>query len=154
MSWRKGAGQGGKPSASLSTHSKVHNKHSMHHHHHHMSQCKRTLGIVSCFWVLNFILLAWHGNLLHGCWIITESYLPLFFFFTSDGLALSSQADCWHLGWPTLWCPQGRAVHPCTWYLLPANQHPRNQLQQRASGTVSSLHAWKHQRKVELNWAL
>ena len=25
-----------------------------------------------------------------------------FFFLYIDGLALSSQADCWHLGWPTL----------------------------------------------------
>ena len=97
---------------------------------------------------------------LAGCWIpylfhsvawqliITESYLPLFsFFFSSDGFALSSQADCWHLCWPTLWCPKGRAVHPCTWHLLPANQHPRNQLQQRAPGTVHCLHTWKHQKK-------
>lgn len=79
MSSRKAwARQGGKPSAYLYTHSKVHNKHSMHHHHHHMSQCKGTLGIASCFWVLNFIYS------LHGmAWqliIITESYLTLFFF--------------------------------------------------------------------------
>lgn len=105
---------------------------------------------------------------LAGCWIpylfhsvawqliITESHIIcLCFFFSSDGFALSSQADCWHLCWPTVWCPKGGAVHPCTWHLLPANQHPRNQLQQRAPGTVRYLHTWKHQKeKSDLNWAL
>lgn len=51
-------------------------KHSMHHHHHHMSQCKGTLGTVSCFWGAEF-----HTPCMAWQLIITESYLmPLFFF--------------------------------------------------------------------------